>query len=167
MPDDRLQPSLLDRLTDDEPRSSVESRDRRFLSTQKLREGVKRDLGWLFNTGNLAEAVDFEDYPQVAHSVLNYGIPSLTGSTASSVDEGAMERQLRQAVWDFEPRLLRNTVRVRATLSEEQMSHNAIAFEVEGELWAQPVPLHLLLKTEFDLETGSATVADSRGPGSG
>ncbi len=35
------------------------------------------------------------------------------------------------------------------------MSHNALTFEIEGELWAQPVPLRMMyLKTEIDLESG-------------
>ena len=37
LPQERLQPSLLDRLTDYEPGSAVESRERRVLSTQQLR----------------------------------------------------------------------------------------------------------------------------------
>jgi len=52
-PRERLQPSLLDRLTDDEPDQEVESRERRVLSVRGLREGVLRDLAWLLNTTNL------------------------------------------------------------------------------------------------------------------
>ena len=36
-PRERLQPSLLDRLTDDEPDQEVESRERRVLSVRGLR----------------------------------------------------------------------------------------------------------------------------------
>ena len=43
-PTERLQPSLLDRLTDDEPSHSQEARNRRVLSIQKLRESVLRDV---------------------------------------------------------------------------------------------------------------------------
>ncbi|MFN5622686.1 MAG: type VI secretion system baseplate subunit TssE, partial [Planctomyces sp.] len=44
---DRLQPSLLDRLIDHEPQQTQESRDKRVLSLKKLREAVVRDIGWL------------------------------------------------------------------------------------------------------------------------
>jgi type VI secretion system protein ImpF len=40
------------------------------------------------------------------------------------------------------------------------MNHNALVFEIQGELWAQPVPLELFLKTEIDLETGNFSVAE-------
>jgi len=161
----RLQPSLLDRLTDDEPQKQVESRDRRVLSTARLRESVKRDLGWLLNSGNLEATEDLTDYPLAARSTLNYGIPDLAGHTASSADLREMERALRQAIWDFEPRILRDSLVVRAGTISEDSSHNVIAFEIEGELWAEPVPLHLLVRTEFDLEAGEARVVESLRPG--
>ncbi len=162
---ERLQPSLLDRLTDQSPSNKQESRDQRVLSTQRLREGVLRDLGWLLNSVNLSTVQDLDDYPEVARSVLNYGMPDLAGHTASGVDVHALERLLKQAILDFEPRLIRNTVRVKLKLAESQMNHNAMTFHIEGELWAQPVPLHMFMKTEIDLEIGQVTVSEYTGRG--
>jgi type VI secretion system protein ImpF len=159
---ERLQPSLLDRLRDDEPGKKIESRDKRVLTPRKLRECVKRDLTWLLNTGNLSEVEDLSDMPLVAKSVLNYGLPELTGITASGADVTAIERQLRQAILDYEPRILKNTLRVKVVTSEE-MSHNALAFEIYCDVWADPVPERLYLKTEVDLETGDFTVTESVG----
>src|SRR4030095_2997094 len=87
---ERLQPSLLDRLTDHEPEQRQESREKRILSPNKLRESVRRDLTWLFNTPNLATVEDLDRFPLVAESVVNYGLPSLAGRTTSSVDVPAM-----------------------------------------------------------------------------
>jgi type VI secretion system protein ImpF len=157
---ERLQPSLLDRLTDDEPKKQQESRDKRVLSPRKLRECVKRDLAWLLNTGNLEEVEDLSEYPLVAQSVLNYGLPELTGITLSSVDAGAIERSLRQAILDYEPRILRKSLQVRVIASEE-MSHNAMVFEIECDVWAEPVPERLYLKTEVDLESGDIHISES------
>ncbi len=160
---ERLQPSLLDRLTDDEPHNGVESRDRRVLSLRRLREVVLRDLAWLLNTGSLEGVEDLEPYPQVENSVLNYGMPDLTGSTASGTDTRMVEKMVRQAILNFEPRLLTNTVKVKAVVLEDQMNRNALTFEINAEMWAQPLPLHLYLKTEVDLETGHVSVADTGG----
>jgi type VI secretion system protein ImpF len=159
-PKERLQPSLLDRLTDDEPEKRQESRDKRVLSPSRLRESVRRDLSWLFNTVNLAATQDLEDYPEVERSTLNYGLPDLAGRTASSVDKLSIERLLRRAVWDFEPRLTRQAVRVKLIIDTERMSHNAMCFQIEAELWAQPLPLRLFLRTDLDLETGEVAVAE-------
>jgi type VI secretion system protein ImpF len=159
-PQERLQPSLLDRLTDEEPAQAQEARNRRVLSIQKLRESVLRDLGWLLNTTNLAQHSLAEEFPLVAQSVVNYGLPDLAGLTTSGIDVTELEALVKQALWDFEPRILRHTLKIRAH-EGDQMNHNALVFEIEGELWAQPVPLELLLKTEIDLETGNIKVIET------
>jgi type VI secretion system protein ImpF len=164
---ERLQPSLLDRLTDDEPDKQQEAREKRVLSMRKLRESVQRDLVWLLNAGNLETVQDLDDYPLVSHSVLNYGLPDLAGRAASGLDLPGIERVLRQVIWDFEPRILRNSVKVRAVVAKDQMNRNAVAFEIEGDLWAQPVPLHLFLRTEVDLDSGDFSISDSGASGSG
>jgi type VI secretion system protein ImpF len=164
---ERLQPSLLDRLRDDAPNETQEPREKRVFSLQRLREVVLRDLTWLLNTTNLAAGQDLAAYPQVRRSVLNYGLPDLAGLTVSGIDVLELERALRQAIVEFEPRILRNSLRVRLVVNQDQMSHNAMTFEIEGELWAQPVPLHLYLKTEVDLEDGEVRVAERMGSGGG
>jgi type VI secretion system protein ImpF len=156
---ERLQPSLLDRLTDLEPDKTQESRDRRVFSVARLRESVLRDLAWLMNTANLACVQDLSRYPEVASSVLNYGIPALSGATLASTDVQALERAIKQAIADFEPRILRHTLSVRLDIDEGRMNRNAMTFLIEGELWAQPVPLRLFLKTEIDLELGDVKVS--------
>lgn len=158
---ERLQPSLLDRLTDAEPDVAVESREQRVLSIRRLRDCVLRDLAWLLNTSQLAAVADLTPYPEVRRSVLNYGIADLAGKLASSVDTLTLERVVRQSVWDFEPRILRHTLKVQVLLDQGQMSRNALAFIIEGELWAQPVPLRLYLKTEVDLETGQVAISEA------
>jgi type VI secretion system protein ImpF len=45
-------------------------------------------------------------------------------------------------------------------VASEAMTHNAIAFEIQAQLWAQPLPLELFLRTEIDLETGSVQMAE-------
>ena len=164
-PRERLQPSLLDRLTDDEPEKTAESRERRVLSMRSLRHGVLRDLGWLLNTTNLHTAQPaIADYPHVAASVINYGMPDIAGKTAAGYDLRELERSLRQAIWDFEPRIIRSTVVVRArAAADESGSHNVIRFDVEGDLWALPFPERLYLKTELDLESGSIRVSEQSG----
>lgn len=160
---ERLQPSLLDRLTDDDPQQTAESRERRVISLEKLRACVLRDLVWLLNTGHLGQTEDLGHVPEVARSVLNYGVPHLSGRMLSVMEAGDIEQAVRQAIWDFEPRILRRTVKVRVTLSDSLMAHNTLTYEIEGTLWAQPTPLRLFLKTEVDLETGQVRVAEEFG----
>ncbi len=159
-PQDRLQPALLDRLTDDEPRSSVEPRERRIVNLRRLRECVLRDLSWLLNTGTLSQVSDLSDYPEVERSVLDYGVRDMAGTSLSGVDPGEMEKRIRQAILDFEPRILKRSLKVRSVPSGDPEHRNAIAIQIEGELWAQPIPLRLYLQSEIDLEDGHMTVVD-------
>lgn len=160
---ERLQPSLLDRLTDDEPGTRHESQAIREFSLTRLRETVLRDLVWLLNTTNLASAQSLDGLPDVAASVLNFGVPELSGRTLSGTDGPALERALRQCIAAFEPRILPQTLRVRLEVNESQMSHNAMTFLIEGDLWAQPTPLRLYLKTEIDLDLGDVRISPQVG----
>jgi len=158
---EKLQPSLLDRLADEAPAERVEARSRRVISLSRLRHLVRRDLSWLLNAGNMEALEDLEPYPAVQDSVINYGIPDVSGLTVTGLEKEEIERVIKQALLKFEPRILSRTLRVRADISPDRMNQNAIIFEIEGQLWAQPMPAELFLKTEIDLETGQVEVRDA------
>ncbi len=159
---ERLQPSLLDRLTDDNPSVQTESRDKRVLSMLKLRESVLRDVTWLLNSDSLESVVDLTAYPEVAKSVLNYGVKDLAGQTSSGANIAAIEKELRNAIANFEPRILPTTLSVEVFKSEE-MNQHAISYDIEGSLWSQPLPLHLYLRTEINKITGDVNLRDMDG----
>jgi len=157
----RLQPALLDRLTDDSRGDRVEAEDHRVMSKAQLRQAVLRDLGALFNAvqplGRAAEA-----YPMLADSVLNFGLPPLSGQLASKLDVSVLAAAIRQAIVRFEPRILPETLQVRALEATTVLdTHNVIEFEIRGHLWSQPVPLEILLRTQLDLEAGQVRVDDA------
>ena len=160
-PQERLQPSLLDRLTDDQPGERSESRDRRVLSMRRLRESVLRDLSWLMNADNLAQTQDLSEFPYAAASTVNYGLRDLAGVSVSGSLIAEFEREVRQAILDFEPRILPGSLRVRAISDTDRMDRHALSFEIEGEMWADPVPMRVLLKTDVDVESGEATVTEA------
>ena len=160
---ERLQPSLLDRLTDDEPARREESRDARVIGAQRLRECVIRDLSWLLNCTHAQATQSMDGSPQVASSVLNYGIPDLAGIAASGLDLAAIERRLREAILAFEPRLIADTLQVRVQRDAARMDRRSLVFEIESEMWAQPLQLNIYLKTEVDLETGRMDLSEAWG----
>jgi type VI secretion system protein ImpF len=156
----RLQPSLLDRLTDLEPDKKMESRERRVLSPAQLRQSVQRDLAWLFNAIRLEAVCDLGAYPEVAKSVLNFGFPDLAGRTVSSIEVPTLERILRKVIWEFEPRLLRESVKVTLSKDPDHVGHNALRFDIEADLWSDPIPIRLYLRTDIDLEDGTVRVSE-------
>ncbi|HEY7037559.1 MAG TPA: type VI secretion system baseplate subunit TssE [Methylomirabilota bacterium] len=160
---DSLQPALLDRLTDHHPEARVERRDERVISRTQLRASVLRDLSWLFNTTNLASELSLEAFPEVAQSTVNYGLTPLSGRAISSLDVSMLEGVLKDAILRFEPRILPHSLGVRAIAAADRLAqHNVLAFEISGELWGQPYPLELLLRTEVDLESGEVRIAEGR-----
>lgn len=159
---DRLQPSLLDRLTDDQPQSKQESRERRVMSMRQLRMAVLRDLGWLLNAPANPRDDEIYMFPLVAKSVVNYGIPDLTGLTTSGISVSKLEQMVFDAVAHFEPRILRAGLTVRAlasTRSGAEAEHR-FEFEIAGDLCPLPMPEALYVRTEVDLETGRCEVRD-------
>lgn len=158
IPLERLQPCLLDRLTDDEPDKQEESRNQRVISIQRYKRGVLRDLEWLFNASahlpvEGERGVNLDAYPEAFRSVINYGIRHLCGLLAPDMED--LERAMVQALRTFEPRILRNSVKIKAN-----MEHQMISFEVHGEVWANPVPEELFIRTKVDLESGQCLVGD-------
>jgi len=157
-PLDKLQPCLLDRLTDDEPDKKEESRVQRIVSLQRYKAGVLRDLEWLFNSighfpDEKAGELTFGDYEEVFHSVVNFGVRQLYGRLAPDIDE--IEKQLYDALIVFEPRINRRTLRVKVALVR-----NILSIEVIGELWVNPLPEKLFVKTELDLESSGCSVRE-------
>lgn len=159
-PQERLQPALLDRLTDDEPDKKQEARETRLITKTKLRQAVLRDLAWLFNSVRPSD-IDWTGYPHAERSVVNYGLPALSGETASTLDVIELERSIRQVILEFEPRINSATLHVEGLVDDMQLDHhNVVSVQIRGQLWAQPVPLELLLHTEVDLETGEVAIRE-------
>ncbi|MDB4975960.1 MAG: type secretion system lysozyme [Myxococcaceae bacterium] len=156
----RLQPSLLDRLTDHHPEEAHEPREARAIGELQLRELLRRDLSWLLNTTHLAAVRDLSPYPEASRSVLNFGIPDLAGKTLSSIEPKLLERFIKDAIISYEPRLLRRSLKLHVISGKTASGHSGLLFDIEGELWSQPIPLALYLRTEIDLENGSVRVDD-------
>ena len=73
-PTDRLQPCLLDRLTDESPETGAESREQRVVSLRRYRHAVLRDLAMLLNSPTHPPGSPIYDYPMAAASVLFVGL---------------------------------------------------------------------------------------------
>lgn len=159
---ERLQPSLLDRLTDHAPESRREGFDQQTLTFPQLRQAVMRDIGWLLNTTNLATTDDLAGLPLVIKSTVNFGVPGLAGLIGTSSRLNSLESGIADAIRAFEPRIRPETLVVRLREEGRDQPSPAITFEIEGELWAQPVPEQLFLETSIELETRLTVVTDTR-----
>lgn len=138
---------------------AAESGEHRAISMRRLREYVCRDLASLLNCGSLDASLDLTAYPYVQRSVLNFGMPSLAGRAARSVDPLEIATRIEAAIMQFEPRLSR--LRVVPEVSDDGVESHVLAFRIEAELWGQPVPQLLVLRTNIDVDSGDVSIADS------
>ena len=162
-PTERLQPCLLDRLTDDHPERQRESRDERVVSMSQYRRAVLRDLNWLLNASAHPPHDEIHECEAAAASVLNFGIRDFCGLSSAGLSPQQLERELIAAVKRFEPRVLADSISIKVISSGKATAeHNVVAFEIKGDLWAQPTPDPLYLRTEIDLETGRCEFASRK-----
>jgi type VI secretion system protein ImpF len=138
---------------------SVETAERRLLSMRRMREFVCRDLVALLNAISLDTSDDLTRYPEVQSSVLNFGMPSLAGTAAVAVDPLETATRIEQVISRFEPRLRK--VRVTPEPARDRADGHALAFKIDAELWGQPVPQHLVLRTRIDTDSGNVSVAEA------
>lgn len=98
--------SLLDRLTDLEPRNSREVQSPEWDQLREFKDSVARDLTNLLNTRRTESAIP-EDFQRTRESIAGYGIQDFT---TAPMDREAIRRAIERSVRIFEPRLSRVTV---------------------------------------------------------
>jgi len=161
---DRLQPALLDRLTDSARQQRTEAPDAQAIGGERLRAAVLRDLAWLLNTANAEDGhVDWSTFEQARASVVNYGMRPLAGKQMSGLERMEIEASMREAILRFEPRILAESVEVRSLADDARhgalaQRQNVLAFEIKGTLWLAPYPIELVLRSDLDLETGAVSL---------
>ncbi len=153
-----VQPSLLDRLTDEAPGTSADPAVTRDESVRRFRESVLRDLEWLLNARRTPEPAP----PALRHvrrSVYEYGLPdTLALPIATREGRERLVRWLEQTVATFEPRL----TEVRVTLlGADQGQAPQVRFAVAATLRMDPSPERVVFDTVFDVASGGYEVRDA------
>jgi type VI secretion system protein ImpF len=123
-----------------------------------LRATVRRELAWLLNTVNLDAVQDLEPYPHVRTSVVNYGIPDLTGKAVTQWTVQQRARDIRDAVLAFEPRIDPKTLAVEPRGSVER--DNAVSFDLRGDVVSAVNAMPVRFVTDVEVDTGAVTVRD-------
>ncbi len=146
-------PTLLDRLCDDAPHESSEAPQTYAFNRGRMRETVLRDLSLLLNTTDQSDLIDAAQYPAAANSTLNYGVPALAGGYLSEKKWVDIERMIRRAITQFEPRLVPQTLRVKPLLKDQaSANYNVLTFEISGHIQISPYPIEFTVQSAVDLE---------------
>lgn len=152
-----VQPSLLDRLTDHEPRTPADPRTSYHESARQFKIGLQRDLEWLLNTRRIPEAPP-EELEELDRSLYQYGIPDLTSISRDSPEaRSKLLTRVEEAIAHFEPRLA--NVRVQVAEVENENHRRELRFHVEATLLMDPTPEQVVFDTVLHFASGRYEVA--------
>ena len=127
------------------------------ISERELRKLVDSDLAALLNTTNLAAAEDLSAAPHVRKSILNFGFPDLARRTIDEDRVLDIAREIETALADFEPRLMRSSIKARrdTSVGPEELR---VRFLINAELRIEPVDLPVEFIAEVELDSGRIKV---------
>jgi type VI secretion system protein ImpF len=155
-PDDQpLLPSVLDRLLDDQPGVSREPAKTRSQVLRELKQSLRRDLENLLNTRWRPRSWP-ESLAELEVSLVNYGIPDITGSDLGSSENrqqlaGVLERVIRR----FEPRLTGVAVEL---LDNAEPLDRTLRFRIRGMLLVEPAPEPVAFDSALEPATGTVEI---------
>lgn len=130
-----FEPSLLEKLFDDEPRVRGGAGMFRSLTLEQYKESVARDLEGLLNSRAAFGEDSLEAWPECRRSLLTYGLRDFsTMSLANGHDRTAICRSLEQAIARHEPRLHG----VRVMLEGNGRGPSALRFAIHALLDVEP-----------------------------
>jgi type VI secretion system protein ImpF len=147
----RIQHSLWERLTNPDLPRSDRSGVTASGEVERLKVEVCRDLEGLLNTRTAP--LDIPDgFSDLQHSLVRFGLPDF--SSMRSGDPKSKERLegiLRTAIQDFEPRLIKDTVEVKAVDHDKDKSRSRLHFLIRGKLRVDPIPQPVEFDTVLEL----------------
>ncbi|WP_371141005.1 type VI secretion system baseplate subunit TssE [Burkholderia cepacia] len=150
-------PSLIDRLIDDAPQRQREHRHH-APDSEGMHRLIRRDLSLLLNTTNLDDELDAPRHTAALDSVVNYGIPPLSGSYLANRDWNVVEKMIRAAIVRFEPRLLPDSLRIHPIHHENPIRYNRLIFEISGLMHWSPIPVEFRIRSMLDMEIDRVTL---------
>jgi len=123
-----------------------------------LRATVLRELNWILNTTQFGAIQNLKPYPEVATSVLNYGVPDMAGKLLQRRAVENRAREIKQAIRRFEPRI--NPQRLDVTATAKDAKPNAVTFVIRADVTSAVMALPVEFKTDVEIDTGSATLRE-------
>ncbi len=153
-----VQPSVLDRLTDEDPRSAVDPRLTYADSLRAFKAAVQRDLEWLLNTRRTSDGADVDALDEVRRSLYNFGMPDITAMSRDSVPaRSQLLQQVEETLALFEPRL--GQVRISMVEVEGDLNRRELRFVVEATLRLDPTPEQVMFDTVLHFASGQIDLA--------
>ena len=153
-----VQPSVLDRLTDLDPRSPADPRVSYAESLRAFKIGVQRDLEWLLNTRRTSDAAIVEEFDELRRSLFNFGMPDITSMSRDSGDSRSkLLHEVEETLELFEPRLANVSIDMAEVEGEQR--RRELRFVVEATLRIDPTPEQVMFDTVLHFASGQIDIA--------
>lgn len=151
--------SLLDRLTDEEPKAPADPPVTRDESVRRFRDSVLRDVEWLLNARRTPDPAP-PSLRQLRRSAYDYGLPdTLALPIVTREGRERLVQWLEQTIATFEPRL----TEVRVVLLEADQGRSPqVRFAVTATLRLDPNPERVVFDTVFEVASGGYSVREAR-----
>jgi type VI secretion system protein ImpF len=159
-----VRPSILDRLTDQEPGLAADPPITREESERRFRVAVERDVEALLNTRrSMVPAPEW--CPELRRSVYDFGLVDTTGiPVGTKAGKERLLSALQDAIERFEPRLARPRVRL---IDAQQVRAPQMRFVVEAVLVMDPGREDVVFDTVLEIASGEYDVRDTDASSSG
>jgi type VI secretion system protein ImpF len=151
-----IRPSLIDRLMDPESEGTAW---RRGYGVEQMITTVRRDLEDLLNSHQVAGDL-VNEFPEVQHSLVTYGLPDLVSIRTSVTDAQAKVcAAIEETIARFEPRLANVRVIPDSSADPKQLK---LEFQIHATLNMDPSP-EVSFVTVLKLSTGETTIQQGDG----
>ena len=153
--DKKLLAPLLDRISDQLGDNTSLAPEHMILT--QLRESVRRDLEFLFNTRFRCITVP-SHYKHVQNSLYNFGLPDLSSVNMGSASKrNEFCREIERSIRAQEPRIKSITITSPKTVD---VNEPFIRFRIEALLHANPAPERIIFDTAWSPVNYSAEVSE-------
>ena len=156
-----VQPSLLDRLTDNDPGNQNRASAEREMSASQMQVILRRDIAWLLSTIRLDEITSLSAHTQAKSSVINYGIRDLSGVSEQNLHSEEIRRTIMTALRQFEPRLEPRSLQVDVIDHEEGDDKGLALLRISGHWRNNLFREMVLLEAKIDMQTGNVALLGS------
>lgn len=118
-----------------------------------LKRDLTTDLLALLNTIDLGSVIDLTDLSHVQNSILNYGLPDVSGLTSEEQRVSVIADDLAKCLKQFEPRLNPETLHIEREQEFDDVNQR-VRFSVSVEMFCSPTDVPIDFVAEIDIGSG-------------
>ena len=107
--------------------------------------------------GSWEGALEYLDY----QSGQWFGLPLRVSIEDGGDGATLIRKSIENAILTFEPRIMEGTIEVNLS-AEDATGEMTVGLEIRADMWAQPMPLELYLRSKVDVTTGEIEIERTR-----